>query len=347
MWLYLLGGILVEELVGTPTKTKKKREKPEDFIGWKSEDGKLEVIGIHGKTKSSNTLYKVICEECSKDRELFPEEYFVCTKGHLKDGVRPCGCSKIPKWKGWQYLILSRREGEKKGFIVHGFSEEFKNQNTKLELECIKDHHEWVASTASIINGGTGCPKCAGNLKLTNDEAGLRIAAVCNMKGYNFIEFIGKFKNAYSRFRYSCIKHGIQEANYNNFVNSGKSCKYCSWEVRGFYGYYPERKDEQDFLYVLDFNGKFIKVGRSFDVDQRVGGLKSISKVKNIIKHRIFTATHQEIYDYEQFLLNSLRPNFKYYCDWSTETLVNPSLPILNDLLDTTCKFKELKLEGI
>ena len=27
---------------------KRKREKPEDFIGWKSEDGKLEVIGIDG-----------------------------------------------------------------------------------------------------------------------------------------------------------------------------------------------------------------------------------------------------------------------------------------------------------
>ena len=29
---------MVEELVGTPTETKKKREKPEDFIGWKREE---------------------------------------------------------------------------------------------------------------------------------------------------------------------------------------------------------------------------------------------------------------------------------------------------------------------
>ena len=28
---------------------KRKRIKPEDFIGWKSEDGNLEVVGIHGK----------------------------------------------------------------------------------------------------------------------------------------------------------------------------------------------------------------------------------------------------------------------------------------------------------
>ena len=36
----------------------KKREKPEDFIGWKSEDGKLEVIGVAGK-QGSITTFKV------------------------------------------------------------------------------------------------------------------------------------------------------------------------------------------------------------------------------------------------------------------------------------------------
>ena len=81
-----IGGILVEEVVGTPTKTKKKREKPEDFICWKSPDGLLEVIGIVGKNIKGRTIYKVTCTECSKDKELFPDGYFVSTKGELIKG---------------------------------------------------------------------------------------------------------------------------------------------------------------------------------------------------------------------------------------------------------------------
>lgn len=52
----------------------------------------------------------------------------------------------------------------------------------------------------------------------------------------------------------------------------------------------------KQILYVLDFNDKFIKVGRSFDVDERVKDFKETSEsgIKRIYKLRIFTATHQE-----------------------------------------------------
>ena len=102
-------------------------------------------------------------------------------------------------------------------------------------------------------------------------------------------------------------------------------------------GYYPERKDEVDFLYILDFDNKFVKVGRSFDVDERINGLKkpSESGIKNINKLRIFTATHQEIYNYEQELHKELRErNFQHYVDWSTECFQNDCQYILNKLLD-------------
>ena len=53
-----------EEVIENTTKTKKKQQKAEDFIGWKSEDGKLEVIGIIGYQKTS-ALFKVTCTDCS------------------------------------------------------------------------------------------------------------------------------------------------------------------------------------------------------------------------------------------------------------------------------------------
>ena len=138
-------------------ENKKKQQKAEDFIGWRSPDGKLEVIGIIGK-QGSATTFKVTCTECSKDKELFPDGYFVSTKGALVKGVKPCGCSKIPKWKPWQFLILARRAAKAR-FIVHGFAEEFKNQRTKLNLECLKDGYKWTANINSVMVGH-GCPMC-------------------------------------------------------------------------------------------------------------------------------------------------------------------------------------------
>ena len=62
-----------------------KGQKAEDFIGWKSPDGKLEVIGIAEETcKNGRKLFKVTCTECSKDKELFPDGYFVSTKSNFQ-----------------------------------------------------------------------------------------------------------------------------------------------------------------------------------------------------------------------------------------------------------------------
>lgn len=330
---------------------RKKREKPEDFIGWKSEDGELEVIGIAGRTGKYNNvaLFKVTCTECSKDKELFPDGYFVSTKGSLLNGLKPCGCSKSARWTPDQFIIRVRRLSEGR-FIVHGFAEEFKNAHTKLDLECLKDGHRWIPTINAIISG-KGCPKCSMDIvkesnRIHEDIALQRCINICKEMNYTAIGFVNWYTTAIkTRFKYFCPKHGIQETSYNKFVNSGNRCRGC-WkeQLKNGNGYYPERKDEQDFLYILDFNGKFIKTGRSFDVDERIKDLKKprCSGIKNILKLRIFTATHQEIYDYEQELLEDLRERgFQYNLDWTNECFENDCLFILNKLLDS-CDLEEI-----
>ena len=316
--------------------SKKKREKPEDFIGWKSEDGKLEVIGIADETgKNGRKLFKVTCTKCSKDPELFPLGYFVSQKSCLKIGKKPCGCSAHPYWTKDQYLIITIRVIRDKCFIIHGFAEEFKNAKTKLNLECLKDGHKWTAGIHSIINRGSGCPKCAGNIKYTEQEALQKCIDICEEMNYDAIGFVGGYKNAHSKFEYICKIHRKQSVSYYNFVNGGRRCGGCAKDDTGFYGYYPERKNETDYLYILDFDGKFVKVGRSFDVERRISELQRESEIKKIYKLRIFTATHQEIYGFEQELHSELRErNFQHYVGWSTECFENDSLFILYKLLD-------------
>lgn len=303
----------------------------DDFIGWKSKDGKLEVIGIEGRDKHGARLYKVTCTECSKDKELFPNEYFVSTKGSLIKGKKPCGCGRHPRWRDWQYLIRARRIGEKKGFIVHGFAEDFKGFNTKLNLECLKDGHRWVASIHSVINTSNGCHECAiESIKIPENLALQKCVDICKKEGYDPLGFSEGYKNTKSRFEYVCPKHGKHIVTYNIFVYKGSRCPSCAKETVGFYGYYPNRTTEQDYLYVLNFNNKFVKVGRSFDVKRRIAELKQESKIKNIKKLYILTGTHQEIYDLEQELHNELRERgFSYNVDWSTECFDNNSLDFI------------------
>ena len=242
---------------GVVVNSKDKYKKSEDFIGWKSADGKLEVIGIAGKDNGGRGLFKVTCTVCSKDKELFPDGYFISQKSHLVNGTKPCGCSKKPKWFDWQFLILARRAGEKKGFIVHGFAEEFKNVHTKLNLECLKDGNKWTASISSVINNGYGCPKCSGVYRPTEQEALQKCIDICKEMDYDAIGFVSGYKGALkTRFEYLCPEHGKQNVSYDRFVNGGTKCPSCAKS-----GYDPNK---QGTFYIVKWtrnDHSFIKFG--------------------------------------------------------------------------------------
>lgn len=321
------------------TYKENKKETPEDFIGWKSEDGKLKVVGIIGKDKWGVNKYKVTCEVCSLDTELFPEGYFVCSKGELKRGRKPCGCAKSPRWDSRQFLVIVKRLGNVKGFLVHGFAEKFHGNKTKLNLECMKDGHKWLSSINNITSGN-GCIKCSKLYRLTEQEALEKCKIRCKELNYVVAGFPNEYKNAYSRFEYECPVHGIQNVSYNNFINHKKKCGRC-WRDRqkesgNLYGYYPERGNEQDFLYVLNFNDQYIKVGRSFDFNKRMRELRILSNIENVYKLRIYNATHLNVYSLEQDLHNKLTKLGFYHHEstWSTETFSIDCLPELYKLLD-------------
>lgn len=323
-----------------------------EFTEWESPDGNYKIIGTEGK-QGNAILFKVTCKICSQDPELFPDGYFVSTKYNLLNGIKPCGCGKNVRWEPFQYLILTRRAAKDR-FIVHGFAEEFHGNTTKLNLECLKDGNKWTASISSVISSGTGCPKCSNKYRPTEQEALQKCIDICKEMDYDDIGFVDGYKGAIKTvFRYKCPKHGIQETNYNNFVNNRRRCKEC-WkekqkelgENNNGNGYYPERKYEQDYLYVLNFDDKYIKVGRSFDVDERIKDLRKprCSGIKNILKLRIFTATHQEIYDFEQELHEILRQqNFQHRLHWTNECFDTECRRVLNKELDK-CNYSELQL---
>jgi len=235
-----------------------KVEKPEDFVGWKSEDGLLEVIGTDIKSKTGRVLFRVVCEICSKDKELFPKGYFVCQKHHLKENKKPCGCSPSPRWTEDQFLIRAIRAGKDKNIKVLGYAEKFSGSYTKLNCECTIDNYRWEVSLFNLINTKNGCPKCSNKVIPTEQEAYNICNELCNKNGYTFIGFIDGYKNQSSRLEYLCHdqEHGITNVSYTNFINGGRRCRFCAKA-----GY---KTNNRGFFYIVRWKGQdttFLKFG--------------------------------------------------------------------------------------
>lgn len=327
----------------------KKREAAEDFVGWISPDGNLEVTELIEKSKHSK--YKVICKICSQDRELFPLGYFISEKYTLKRGTKPCGCSKNPKHTADQCLILARRAAKDR-FIVHSIVGELNGCLTKLDCECLIDGHKWIPTVNNVVNHKHGCYVCGiksmkEKQRLPEQEALDRCKAICDEMKYTVIGF-DNYENTGSKFIFVCPKHGQQKVNYHKFVNGGRRCKGCSLDKRketsGFYGYYPHRKDEKDYLYVLNFDNQYIKVGRTFQFDTRVGQLKGQSGYNNIELVTMLTERHKTIWDLEQDIHNQLRQkdlDFTPSNWYSMETFKVDALPVVLEIL-SVCGFEKI-----
>lgn len=315
-------------------ENKKKRQRPEDFIGWKSDDGKLEVIEIYQESINGKpALFKVTCIECSKDPELFPDGYFVSIKSNLVKGQKPCGCGRTPRWFDWQYLILARRVA-KKCFIVHGFAEEFKNAHTKLNLECLKDGHKWVANIHSVINIGSGCPKCSNNYNPTEQEALQKCIDLCKEMDYGVVGFVDGYKNNKSaHFEYICKTHGKQNVIYNSFVNKGTRCSGCAE-----HGYSTSK---QGTLYVYRWtkdNHSFIKFG--ITNQKEIARIKQQKRETEYEYKKVWSATFEDgaipLY-IENYIKNSGIEigviSKEEFPDGFTETTNTSNLTVLDSLI--------------
>lgn len=333
-----------EKVINASTKAKKKYEKAEDFIGETFNDGKLKVIGILER-RPYGVIYKVTCTECSKDPELFPLGYFTSLKSDLKAGSIPCGCAISPRWEETQCLIRVNRVVNGK-FIIHGFSEHYKGKNTKLDCECPVDGFKWTPTLHNVLRGKSNCPHCAmiSRRKIFQRpyaEVIMNCRNVCEQKNYTFVGFCGEYENCNSLVEYLCPIHGSCVVPYRSLVERQSKCYKCHQEYMRktvcFYGWYPERAEEKDFLYVMNFNDYYIKVGRSFNVPKRLRELKNISKCLKIKTLSVYTSTHREVYDLEQELHDELHNRgFGHTPDtwYSTETFDTDCLFILNNLLD-------------
>ena len=92
------------------------------------------------------------------------------------------------------------------------------------------------------------------------------------------------------------------------------------------------------YLYVMNFNDEYIKVGISYDVDKRKSELMKLSGVKNIEILYKYKGDRQRVYKGEQYIHKELESQGLDHKEstWSTETFQLNAIAKVKQILDSS-----------
>lgn len=174
--------------------------------------------------KNNHTKIKIICPIHGE----FEQE----PNSHLRNS----GCPKCYHETHKDNLEIFKEKANIKHNNFYDYSlTEYTNSQTKVKIIC-HIHGVFKQKPNSHLNG-SGCPKCANNIKLTADNFILKSNKI-HKKYYNYS--LVKYDNMMSKVKIICPKHGIFEQIPNDHLR-GHGCTYCR-----------ESKNENKISLILD-----------------------------------------------------------------------------------------------
>lgn len=106
------------------------------------------------------------------------------------------------------------------------WADEYKGTRSKAVCRCKIDGHEWATKVNHLIHKGSGCAKCAGNLKRTDAES---IELVNSLPNISFVRWESSYKNNKSKAICRCEIDGHEWAtSVHNLINGGYGCPQCA-----------------------------------------------------------------------------------------------------------------------
>ena len=196
-------------------------------------------------------------------------------------------------------------------------------------------------STVRALKLGKGSCRCY-NYYWTQEQREYQINKICKEEGLTFLGWESEkgYINSSSKFIWVCTENH-ENSSYISSFRGGNRCGTCYRSICTLYGYYPDRKDEEDYLYVISFNDEYLKVGRSFNIEKRIKGGRGLLRLSgmkrdqlNVLK--VYTGKHQIVYNTEQLIHKEL------HClglsheesNWTIETFKMSSEMLIYKLLE-------------
>lgn len=104
------------------------------------------------------------------------------------------------------------------------------NNKSNANVRCEADGFEWSASVHELVNGGSGCPICAGNMRFTEEE---RIEQINKLENIEFVCWVDSYKNSHSKAIVRCKIDGFEwGAKIYSIINNGRGCPQCGRKRR-------------------------------------------------------------------------------------------------------------------
>ncbi len=323
-----------------------------NFLGFKITTPKGSTLLVDGVyRRKGKYLYHLTCDICSADSMMYPKGTILSLKSNLlKDPPQiPCGCAANPWYTETQYITAINRKLAKTKYEFIGWEGGFKRQNSKFKILDIEENRFWINRHLHLFLATEGIkdPYEHGRRTWSKKEREIQMKTLLNNQSGLFLQWVSGYENKRSSLSWRCKEGHINTTNVQNVV-AGRGCPTCSFKREGthyycnFLGYYPYRKEEDDYLYVVRFNNTGeIKVGRSFDFLRRLfggSGLKSKAKVglKQIELLEYLTSDHETVYKVEQRLHKALfSAGFGVEREdaWSIELFKEEGVSIVNTIL--------------
>lgn len=306
------------------------------------------------RQKGGFKMMTIFCPECQSSENLKIKTahinglFKVPTTGLQRD--LPCGCSlrleRVGTKLGIDFFKGETFTTEVGSVITMG--EKFRSieGETRRYYTCSKcslDKELFPSklhdSTERLHKHKTNCG-CNDTPKWSEEQNYIRCRRRCEDNGSKFLGFVGEYMGRNTKCLIKCPLHGEYPTCSIDNLLRGRQCPYCGQLSRNskmgnHNGYYPERANEKDYLYILDMLVSN-KVGRSFDIEDRLRGIKSDACLEHkpeVIQ--TYTATHEIIYRAEQDIHKELRERgFQYLCDWTWECFTKDCWHVLQDILD-------------
>ena len=227
---------------------------------------KCKIDGYEWEATPNNLLNGTGCHKCKSNKEKKTHKEFINELKEINDDIEILG--------------------------------EYVNNRTKIKCKCKIDEYEWSATPHSLLDGKTGCPKCAGKIKDKTTKYFIQ-----EMKKINDdIEILGKYKGTGVKIKCRCkIDNHIWYATPNNLLNN-HGCPKCNASkgekriakyldnknIKYIHDkqYFKDLKNNKNGILRPDFIIENMKIWIEFDGEQHFRVVDFSSKNKELAKEQ-------------------------------------------------------------
>lgn len=289
------------------------------------------VNGFVDEFKTGRSRVNCTCSVCG--HKWTPTLINITSK---QRGCKKCGrvsCGDKQRKSVEQVIEDCKRTCEGTIYKFIGLKNGYKNTRSLILYEC--PHHGVIEqSYESFVLRGSRCGKCANNVAHDEEYANFVCEEACYKEGHSPLGFDVGYKNNRSKFYFVCDKHGKQRTDFNTIVvkRARCVCKECNKLKSKTWGFYKGKENEEDYLYVMQMDG-YIKVGRSFNIENRMKGLESVSGCSTIKLLMSFIGKHIDVFNLEHSILLKLKSlNLQHVVDWTEDTFKIDTLDLIYEL---------------